>query len=41
MNKETIHKIFDLTTNVTSRGTANENGSGLGLVLWQRICGKT
>jgi len=40
MNKETIHKIFDLTTNVTSRGTANENGSGLGLVLCREFVEK-
>jgi|GEM_PF-1902268 len=33
MDDTTIHKIFDLSTSVTLPGTANENGSGLGLVL--------
>jgi len=40
MNRETIRKIFDLSTNVTSRGTANENGSGLGLVLCKEFVKK-
>ena len=40
MNQETIRKIFDLSTNVTSRGTANENGSGLGLVLCKEFVKK-
>ncbi|WP_192877708.1 MULTISPECIES: sensor histidine kinase [Arenibacter] len=40
MDKETIHKIFDLSANLTSRGTANENGSGLGLVLCKEFVKK-
>lgn len=40
MTDETIRKIFDLSTNVTSRGTANENGSGLGLVLCKEFVEK-
>lgn len=33
MSQETIHKIFDQSTTMTSPGTENEGGSGLGLVL--------
>ncbi|MBM1105017.1 PAS domain S-box protein [Aurantibacter crassamenti] len=33
LNEETINKLFDISTNITSLGTANEKGSGLGLVL--------
>jgi len=33
MDEETREKIFDVYTNITTRGTANEKGSGLGLVL--------
>ncbi len=33
MNKETQSRIFDLETNVSTNGTANESGSGLGLIL--------
>ncbi|WP_158285141.1 sensor histidine kinase [Arenibacter aquaticus] len=40
MTDETIRKIFDLSANVTSRGTANENGSGLGLVLCKEFVEK-
>lgn len=40
MDEETKHKIFDFSANVTSRGTANENGSGLGLVLCREFVEK-
>lgn len=33
MNKETLKKLFDLSIDITTTGTANEKGSGLGLVL--------
>lgn len=33
MSEETIRKIFDPSTTMTSPGTENEGGSGLGLVL--------
>lgn len=33
MSEETIRKIFDASTTMTSPGTENEGGSGLGLVL--------
>ena len=33
MSEETISKIFDQSTTMTSPGTENEGGSGLGLVL--------
>lgn len=33
MSEETIRKIFDPSTTMTSLGTENEGGSGLGLVL--------
>jgi len=33
MSEETIRKIFDPSTTMTSPGTENESGSGLGLVL--------
>tara|TARA_R110002049_G_scaffold2052_1_gene14788 strand:- start:3592 stop:4983 length:1392 start_codon:yes stop_codon:yes gene_type:complete len=40
MSEETIRNIFDLSTNVTLPGTANENGSGLGLVLCKEFVEK-
>ncbi len=33
MSQETLKKLFDITQIVTTRGTANENGTGLGLLL--------
>ncbi len=33
VNEDTFTTLFDLSTNMTSPGTANEKGSGLGLVL--------
>jgi len=33
MNEDKCKKLFDITTNITSVGTANEKGYGLGLVL--------
>ncbi|GGF77235.1 hypothetical protein GCM10011397_20330 [Wenyingzhuangia marina] len=33
MNEKTIHTIFDLSSHISSIGTADEKGSGLGLVL--------
>jgi PAS domain S-box-containing protein len=33
MNKETIDKLFKIETSFSSRGTENEKGSGLGLLL--------
>jgi len=33
MSKETIEKLFKIETSFTSRGTENEKGSGLGLML--------
>ncbi len=40
MREETIHKLFDLSTNTTLPGTANEKGSGLGLVFCKEFVGK-
>lgn len=40
MSEETIHKLFELSTNVTSLGTASEKGSGLGLVLCREFVEK-
>jgi signal transduction histidine kinase len=40
MDEKTIYKIFDLATNVTLPGTANEKGSGLGLVLCREFVKK-
>lgn len=33
MSEETSSKLFDISTNITTVGTENEKGSGLGLVL--------
>jgi signal transduction histidine kinase len=40
MDENTVQKIFDLTTNVTLPGTANEKGSGSGLVLCREFVKK-
>ena len=40
MSEETIQKIFDPSIKVTSKGTANENGSGFGLVLCREFVEK-
>jgi len=40
MSEETISKIFDTSTTMTSLGTENEGGSGLGLVLCREFVKK-
>lgn len=40
MNDETCKKLFDIPENMTSVGTANEKGSGLGLVLCKEFVEK-
>jgi signal transduction histidine kinase len=40
MNEETRKKLFDISTNITSPGTANEKGSGLGLILCKEFVEK-
>lgn len=37
ISKEKRKKLFDISANITSQGTANEKGSGLGLVLCHEI----
>jgi signal transduction histidine kinase len=40
MAPEAVSKLFNLGTHFTSRGTANESGAGLGLVLCQELVEK-
>ena len=40
MNEETRNKLFSLETNETTIGTANEKGSGLGLILCKEFVEK-
>ena len=40
MSKKAIREIFDTNTSITSTGTANEKGSGLGLILCKQLVKK-
>jgi len=40
MKDETRKKLFNISTNITTKGTANEKGSGLGLVLCKEFVEK-
>ena len=40
MSEETRNKLFDIDANVSTTGTANEKGSGLGLILCKEFVEK-
>jgi len=40
INSKTCQKLFDVSTNISSRGTANEKGSGIGLALCKEFVEK-
>jgi signal transduction histidine kinase len=40
MAPEAVSRLFNLGTQFTSRGTANEPGAGLGLILCQELVEK-
>ncbi len=40
MSPEMMARLFNLGTHFTSKGTANEQGSGLGLILCQELVQK-
>lgn len=41
MNPEKLESLFDITCHHTSYGTSGEKGSGLGLLLFKEIVGKS